>query len=135
MSACSSGCSVKFEDHVKVLCAEALGTQDEAQVRRALAELRLVLHQRIEQLRSALQSGYAVSLTRGNARERQSGGLESGGRIRTLEKWPVPMRTWQKIVTEITVEQDAARASQLSKELNRLLQEHVETERLHEDSA
>lgn len=93
---------MKFEDQVTNLCAEALAAHDEKEVRQLLAELRQVVHQRIEHLRSYLQASYRAA-----------------ARVQTL---PAPQRTWQSVVHEITHERDPKRVLQLTHELNALLQ-------------
>jgi hypothetical protein len=53
---------MRFEDRVMVLCGEALAADDAAEVRAILTELRLILHQRIEQLRGKLRVAYSTSM-------------------------------------------------------------------------
>ena len=79
-------------------------------MRKILAELRLVLHQRIEQLRTGVQSGFLPPKTPVGSLERRTS-----------------LRTWQKVVHEITIERDPARALRLSRELNKLLNGHKES--------
>jgi hypothetical protein len=49
---------MRFEEQVMALCGEALAADDAAEVRAILAELRLILHQRIEHLRGRLHVAY-----------------------------------------------------------------------------
>jgi hypothetical protein len=106
---------MKFEDQVTNLCAEALAAHDEREVRQILAELRQVVHQRIEHLRSYLQASYRASARAG-----------------TL---PALQRTWQNVVHEITFERDPNKVLQLTSELNALLQNFNETTKRREKSA
>jgi hypothetical protein len=53
---------MRFEEQVMTLCEDALAADDAAEVRAILAELRLILHQRIEQLRGRLYVAYPTSM-------------------------------------------------------------------------
>jgi hypothetical protein len=127
---------MRFEDQVRVLCARALGTRDEVQVHAILAELRFVLHQRIEQLRGTLQSGYAASLRRSRIVEIRSRSSEPAVKSKDTEtssNWP--KKKWQTIVHEIKLERDPKRALVLSRELSRLMQSYAESANSREESA
>jgi hypothetical protein len=95
---------MRFEEQVRLLCAQAIAARDEVDVRTTLAELRLVLHQRIELLRSGLQASFPGPLARDETFERGS-----------------HLRSWQRVVHEFTIEQDPQRAFRLSEELNKIL--------------
>lgn len=120
-----------FEEKVTVLCAQALAAHDETEVRRLLAELRLVLHGRIEELRVGLLSAYSASVRRSKVvgvgphlRERSD---EAPGSIaRTLDEARTSSRSWQQVVQEIVGEHDQRRALLLTEELNGLLKRHGE---------
>jgi len=89
---------MRFEEQVKVLCAQALAAQDEAEVRRLLAELRLVLHQRIEELRAGLLSAYSASV-------RRSIVFEVGPHLRDEEPGSIAGKdatdTWRGAIVEL----------------------------------
>jgi uncharacterized membrane protein YccC len=106
---------MKFEDQITTLCAQALAAHEEKEVRQILAELRHVVHQRIEHLRSYLQASYRAA-----------------ARVQTL---PAPRRTWQNVVHEITHEPDPKRVLQLTRELNTLLQSANDVPGCREKSA
>ena len=122
---------MKFEERATVLCAQALTANDETEVRKILAELRLVLHQHIEQLRGGLLVVYTESMIRLKSSEQTQRGHEA--RIGIMEpeneslagdrdaRKDVP-RSWQQLVHEIACEQDHDKALQLSQTLGRLLQ-------------
>jgi hypothetical protein len=122
--------SMRFEERVTVLCAQALGTDDDVEVGKILAELRLVLHQRIEQLRNGLLVAYAGPMIRPES-------LQSARQQpRIMPPIVAPMspgaaeatpRTWQQVVHEISCEKDLGRAVQLSQELSGLLQRQAES--------
>lgn len=52
----------KFENQVKLLCAQALAAQDEGEVQEILAQLRSLVHQRLEELRRDLSSACSLVL-------------------------------------------------------------------------
>jgi len=117
---------MRFEERVTVLCAQALATDDEADIRKLLAELRLVLHQHIEGLRSGLLVAYAKSMMRTKSVEETRGQpapAGSGGVATAQHAGRKPPRTWQQVVREIACERDHERALQLSRKLNLLLQQ------------
>lgn len=127
---------MRFEDQVRVLCAQALGTRDEAEVHEILTELRFVLHQRIERLRGTLQSGYAASLRRSRIVEIRSRSGEPANKSEETEtstNWPT--KKWQTIVHEIKLERDPKRALLLSRELSRLMQSYAESASSREEPA
>ena len=98
------------------LCGRALAAVDEHEIRQALTELRSVLHEHIEQLRSGLITAYVG----GNVRAvRELGARENVRQHATA----APSRTWQQIVHQIASEGDHDRAVQLSMDLTRLLRE------------
>jgi hypothetical protein len=123
-----------FEDQVKLLCAQALGAHDEAQVHEILTQLRHVLHHRIEQLRGTLQRGYAASLRRSRIVEIRSRCGETTGSENAEESPNQPKRKLQPSVHEIRLERDPKRALQLSRELSRLMQSYAEPAHLREES-
>ena len=98
---------MRFEEEVMFLCAQAIAVQDEAAVRKILEELRLVLHRRIEHLRSNLPASFPAAT--------------AGTPLMVLEGGS-PRRTWQDVVHDITIERDPQRAVQLSRELGTLLE-------------
>jgi len=121
---------MRFEERVTVLCAQALATDDDVEVRKILSELRLVLHQRIEQLRNGLLVAYTTSMIRSesfqNARQ-QPRIMPPIGAPMSPDAGEATPRTWQQVVHEISCEKDLGRAVQLSQELSRLLQHHAES--------
>jgi hypothetical protein len=118
---------MKFEERVAVLCAQALAADDEVQVRKILRELRLVLHQHIEDLRSGLLIAYTTMIRPNSADDvPQQPGIAPTADNATPQPAGVP-RTWQQVVHEMACERDHGRMLQLSLELNRLLQRHSET--------
>jgi hypothetical protein len=128
---------MRFEEQVAILSAQALAAHDEAEVQRLLAELRLVLHQRIEELRAGLLSAYSASMARSKV-------IGIGAHLRRVEPGTMAgkpdhacgaPRTWQQVVEEISREDDHRRALQLTQELNRLLQRHAESPGEHEKLA
>lgn len=106
---------MKFEDQITTLCAQALAAHEEREVRQILGELRHVVHQRIEHLRSYLQASYRAA-----------------ARVQIL---PAPRRTWQQVVHEITHEQDPKKVLLLTRELDTLLQRFNEPPGRREKSA
>lgn len=120
---------MRFEERVTVLCAQALAADDDAQVRKLLAELRLVLHQHIEQLRSSLLVAYATKPMRSAADDLpQRLGITGGGRLTKAQPADLESpKTWQQVVREIAGETNHGKALQLSMELTRLLQRHSES--------
>lgn len=119
---------MRFEEQVTVLCAEALVASDDADARKILAELRLVLHQHIEQLRSGLLVAYK-SMIRPEAFQhaRQKPGLVSPISTPVSHEGETIRGTWQRLVHEIASEEDYGRALQLSQELSSLLQRQAES--------
>ena len=114
---------MRFEKRVMVLCAEALVADDDGDVRKLLAELRLVLHQHIEQLRTGLLASYSASIT-------SPVPAKDSGQPTIVQPAPQSdgvedtFRTWQQVVHEIASEKDHRRARHLSGELSRMLQAH-----------
>ena len=118
---------MKFEERVTVLCAQALAADDDAQVRKILAELRLVLRQRIEQLRSGLLAAYTSSLIRPESVGHEPGIAPPIGAPMSPEAADAKNKTWQRIVHAIACETEHGRALQLSQELSGFLQRHAES--------
>lgn len=106
-----------------MLCAEALATNDELEIRSILGELRLVLHQRIEQLRSGLRVAYSKSIARPHSIEAdwRSDIVQNNSAGNKPESQKTRPRTWRDVVHEIADEKDHGKALALSQELNRLL--------------
>jgi hypothetical protein len=114
---------MRFEERVTVLCSEALAADDDVQAGKILTELRLVLHQHIEKLRSGLRVAYTTTMIRANS----VGGkpphdAESGNTAEVLPRDAKPLRPWQQVVHEIAAETDFRKVLRLSLELTRLLQ-------------
>jgi hypothetical protein len=126
---------MRFEDQVRTLCARALGTRDEAQVHEILSELRSILHQRIEELRGTLQTGYAASLRRSRIVEIRSRSGDPEIQLENTEAPSAVPKKWQTIVHEIKLEKDPQRALLLSQELNWLMRTYAESARSREESA
>jgi hypothetical protein len=104
---------MRFEEQVSVLCAQALAAMDEHEVQQVLTELRRVLHEHIEELRS----GLLVAYTSANMRLRER--ITPGS---TVELGPArTSKTWEQIVREIARESDHCPARPLGIELRRLL--------------
>jgi hypothetical protein len=119
-----------------MLCAQALGTRDETKVHEILAELRSVLHQRIEQIRGTLQTGDAASLRRSRIIEIRSRNSEPASKSKNTETSPNwPKKKWQTIIHEIKLEKDPKRALLLSRELSRMMQNYAESANSREESA
>jgi hypothetical protein len=93
-----------------VLCSQALAAVDESEVQQVLTELRRVLHEHIEQLRSGLIAAYVAPKVNRQA-VRNSG--------------EATFAMWREIVHEIANENDHHRALQLSIKLSRLLRETI----------
>jgi hypothetical protein len=130
-----AGFVMRFEDQVRTLCAQALGTRDETQVHEILSELRSILHQRIEQLRGTLQTSYAASLQRSRIVEIRSRRGDPENQLEDAEPSSALPKKWQTIVHEIRLEKDPQRALVLSRELNRLMRGYAESARSREESA
>jgi hypothetical protein len=118
---------MRFEDQVAVLCAKALATDDDIEVRHILTELRTVLHQHIEELRSGLVT-YTASVIRRKSVETIGSACLDESHESTIDpdqpgKAP---RTWRQVVQLIASERDQRKALQLSVELSRLLQHGTE---------
>jgi hypothetical protein len=115
---------MRFEGKATILCAQALAADNDKDAHRILAELRFVLHQHIEQLRSGLMIAYwnrILPAAGDDANEPET--------FDAIEM-PSPMgpsRTWQQLVHELACEKDHARALQLSHELAYLLQRRAVT--------
>lgn len=119
---------MRFEERITILCGQALAADDDEQVQKILGELRLVLHYRIERLRSGLLAAYASSLIPQHA----SKDISSAVAVKQdcAEALPgkdtLNYRTWQQVVHEMACENDHRRALRLSHELSRLLQRAAE---------
>ena len=116
---------MSFEQRVMVLCAQALAANDEADTGKILTELRLVLHQQIERLRSDLLVAYGTSMIRPVVVEdarRQIGPVASDAATTAQPVERVSPRTWRQVVHEIAGETNHEKALQLSRELTLLLQ-------------
>ena len=120
---------MRFEDRVTVLCSQALTAMDEMEVRRILADLRFMLHQHIEHLRSGLLVAYTRSVIRSKSAQGllQSGpnGTETIKNSRNATEHS--SRTWQQVVHELAREKSHERALQLTRELSFLLQDRQQT--------
>jgi hypothetical protein len=117
---------MRFEERVAVLCAQALAAKDDVEVRNLLAELRLALHQHVEELRT----GFLAAYTKARSRALQSAPLPElvhDDAAPTTSKLPEEpgLRTWRLVVHEIASEKDLSKALQLCQELTSLLQQHV----------
>lgn len=121
--------SMRFEEQVTTLCAQALAANDGAEVRDILAELRLILHEHIEKLRSGLLAAYSTSIIRPGALEdaRQLVRVESVSPAKAQHAGEIPHRTWQQVIHEIARERDYGKVLQLSLELNRFLKHRDRT--------
>ncbi len=111
---------MRFEERVALLCAQALAASDDAEIRTVMEELRLVLHQRVEELRSGLLATYIVT---------QSSRLKTGQLFAknapaedTAANELHVSHTWRRLVQEISHETDRAKALQLCQQLAGLLQ-------------
>jgi len=113
-----------FEEQVPLLCAKALAAHDEEEARKVLAELRIILHQHIEQLRSGLLAAYSASLILTDLPDAtpKPGIIQPAGPATIAQEEPIPHRAWQQIVREIACAPDHRKALRLGKELNRILQ-------------
>lgn len=125
---------MRFEEQVTILCDEALAADNTKEVRRILAELRLVLHQHIKDLRSGLLAAYMTSVIRPDVRleflehaARLSKPLSAEHPSSNPDRQAATTRTWQQVVHEIACEKDHARTQQLGLELRRLLQGHADS--------
>jgi len=116
---------MRFEERITILCAQALAAHDDVEVRQILTELRLSLHQHIEQLRSGLLVAYS-SLRRPNPHAPNLGVTPPEPAADTREAKHMPPRTWRQVVREIAHETDHGKATLLCQELNQLLQSHSE---------
>jgi hypothetical protein len=117
---------MRFEERVTVLCAQALAANDEIEVREILTELRLALHQHIEQLRGGLLVAYTESMIFlkpseliQRRYEARIGIMEPEGSAKSQDAGKDVSRTWQQVVHEIACERNHDRALQLSQELSR----------------
>lgn len=120
---------MRFEELVTILCAQALAADNDSEVRKILAELRVVLHQHVDQLRKELLVAYRRSLIRSESQNaaQQPGTVQPEGPPRSQDAEVATPRTWQQVVHEIAREKDHGRALQLSQELSRVLQRHAES--------
>jgi hypothetical protein len=120
---------MRFEEQVTLLCAKALAAHDEDEARKLLTELRIMLHQQIEQLRSVLLGAYSASLIRNDLPDAtpKPGITQPPGAAIIPQVEEMPPRAWQHIIHEIAGEPDDRKALWLSKELNRILQRHSES--------
>lgn len=116
---------MKFEEQITILCARALAENDDLQVQRVLAELRLLLHEHIEQLRSELAVAYTKSLVKPFSTEgtRNLSDLIPGQSEAALAQ--NESKRWQQVVHEIACATDRGSALELSQELSRLLQRNA----------
>lgn len=117
---------MKFEERVTVLCAQALASEDDAEVRTILSELRLILHQHIEQLRSGVVARAKSIIGRECYEDTNLQPacmqLEEAGPSQGAHQ--LPLGRWEQIVHQIAHETDHKRALQLSQELSRILRRH-----------
>jgi hypothetical protein len=107
---------MRFERRVTALCAQALAADNDNDVRAILAELRMLLHQHIEQLRNGLLAYPDIATKPAEARQ-----PETVAPTHLIPPTP-RLRTWQQVVHELTCEKDQDKALQLSQELAYLLQ-------------
>lgn len=108
-----------FEEKVKLLCAQALNSDDSVEVGTILGELRLLLHRRIEQLRTGLIIAYATPLV--DSVKPGGGVAMTEATKKTQAARKTPRKSWHQLAEEIAAESDPRRALQLSFELRRLL--------------
>lgn len=116
---------MKFEERVALLCARALAASDDAEIHTVMEELRLVLHQRVEELRTGLLATYIVTqsswLKTDQPFAKEALAEDDAANERYVS------RTWRQLVQEISRETDRARALQLCQELAGLLQHQPAT--------
>jgi len=119
---------MKLDEQVTILCAQALATNDDAEVRKILAELRLILHQHIEELRGGLLPVLTGSIfgpkSLGDGKPQPDAPKPAKKRP---ARPPMSSRTWRQVIQEIADEKDHVRALQLTHELNHLLQSEVQS--------
>ena len=119
---------MRFEEQVTGLCTEALAAEDDAKAREVLGELRSVLHQHIENLRSGLLATYAPSrIPPGSIEHATQPRIAEARSVARGPRSHVKSPKWQQVVHAIAGETDAGTALQLSLKLTGLLQLQTET--------
>jgi len=121
---------MKFEKRITALCAQAVATTDDAKVREILTELRLAVHQHIEDLRGGLLAAYGASIAHPSSLEETPTQPALPPSEPTAKPEPASLntpRTWQQVVREIAHETERRKLGQLSRELSRLIK--LDTER------
>lgn len=112
-----------FEEKVKLLCAQALATDDSVEVGTILTELRHLLHRRIEQLRTGLIVAYAAPIIENTQPLESTAQVDSMGQSETGQDRAD--QSWHQLATNIAQETDPRKALQLSRELRRFLQRSI----------